>query len=181
MANIDVYSLTLPNDNNAYWLKDKSLQDAKGAANGIAELDSTGKVPSSQLPSYVDDVIEVADYSHLPITGETGKIYVTIDDNKTYRWSGTGYTEISSSLALGETSSTAYRGDRGKTAYDHSQVTSGNPHFLPGFSILQCFSSLKTPSNTSLFTGFLSEVFPSLPALSFTQTLFISASSLPLA
>ncbi|MBX3008605.1 MAG: LamG domain-containing protein [Melioribacteraceae bacterium] len=82
-----------------------------------------GKVPSTQLPSYVDDVVEVANYAALPVPGETGKIYVTLDDNKTYRWSGSGYVVISASLALGETSSTAYRGDRGKTAYDHSQVT----------------------------------------------------------
>ena len=92
-----------------------------GVANGVAELDAAGKVPSSQLPSFVDDVIEVADHDHLPITGESGKIYVTLDTNKTYRWTGSGYAEISESLALGETSSTAYRGDRGKTAYDHSQ------------------------------------------------------------
>lgn len=99
----------------------------KGANNGVAELDSTGKVPASQLPAYVDDVIEVANFVALPATGESGKIYVTIDDNKTYRWSGTVYAEISSSLALGETSTTAFRGDHGKTAYDHSQ-TIGNPH-----------------------------------------------------
>ena len=96
----------------------------KGVANGVAELDANGLVPSSQLPSYVDDVIEVADYSSLPITGESGKIYVTKDTNKTYRWSGSGYTEISPSLALGEISSTAYRGDRGKTAYDHATDSS---------------------------------------------------------
>jgi hypothetical protein len=96
---------------------------AKGSVNGVAELDSAGKVPSSQLPSFVDDVIEVADHDHLPITGESGKIYVTIDTNKTYRWTGSGYAEISESLALGETSSTAYRGDRGKAAYDHASET----------------------------------------------------------
>ena len=109
----------------------------KGAANGVAELDANGKVPSSQLPSYVDDVIEGYYYnskfykesSHTTeITGETGKIYVDLSTEKTYRWSGTAFAEISASLALGETSSTAYRGDRGKTAYDHSQLTSGNPH-----------------------------------------------------
>lgn len=100
----------------------------KGAANGVAELDSGGKVPSAQLPSYVDDVVEAANFAALPVTGETGKIYVTLDDNKTYRWSGSAYVEISASLALGETSATAYRGDRGKIAYDHSQLTSGNPH-----------------------------------------------------
>ena len=95
----------------------------KGSINGVAELDAAGKVPSSQLPSFVDDVIEVADYDHLPITGESGKIYVTLDTNKTYRWTGSGYAEISESLALGETSATAYRGDRGKTAYDHAIET----------------------------------------------------------
>ena len=109
----------------------------KGAANGVAELDANGKVPSSQLPSYVDDVIEGYYYnskfykesSHTTeISGESGKIYVDLSTEKTYRWSGTAFAEISASLALGETSSTAYRGDRGKTAYDHSQLTSGNPH-----------------------------------------------------
>ena len=100
----------------------------KGSAGGVAELDANGMVPSAQLPSYVDDVLEYASQSAFPATGEAGKIYVALDTNKTYRWSGSAYVEISESLALGETSSTAYRGDRGKTAYDHSQVTSGNPH-----------------------------------------------------
>ncbi len=94
----------------------------KGANNGVAELDSTGKVPTSQLPSYVDDIIEVANFAALPGTGESDKIYITLDDNKLYRWTGSVYAVISESLALGETSATAYRGDRGKTAYDHSQV-----------------------------------------------------------
>ena len=92
----------------------------KGAANGVAELDSSGKVPSSQLPSYVDDVLEYDSLSAFPATGEAGKIYVAKDTNRTYRWSGSGYVEISQGLTLGETSSTAYRGDRGKTAYDHA-------------------------------------------------------------
>ena len=95
----------------------------KGANNGIAELDENGKVLTSQLPSYVDDVIEATALSNFPSTGEAGKIYVDASTNKTYRWSGSGYTEISASLALGETSSTAYRGDKGKVAYDHSQAT----------------------------------------------------------
>ena len=100
----------------------------KGTANGVAELDANGKVPSSQLPSYVDDVLEYSAKSSFPATGESGKIYVDTTTNKTYRWSGSAYVEISESLALGETDSTAYRGDRGKAAYDHSQLTSGNPH-----------------------------------------------------
>jgi hypothetical protein len=86
-----------------------------------------GKVPSSQLPSYVDDVLEFANLASFPATGESGKIYIAIDTNLTYRWGGSSYVVMSSSLALGETSETTYRGDRGKIAYDHSQIT-GNPH-----------------------------------------------------
>jgi len=94
----------------------------KGAAGGVAELDENGRIPTAQLPSYVDDVQEYASISAFPATGESGKIYVALDTNLTYRWSGTAYVEISPSLALGETSSTAYRGDRGKAAYDFSQA-----------------------------------------------------------
>jgi hypothetical protein len=72
----------------------------KGVNNGYASLDGGGKVPSSQLPSYVDDVIEVSSFSTLPSTGETGKIYITLDTNKIYRWSGSVYVEISSSTAV---------------------------------------------------------------------------------
>lgn len=90
----------------------------KGQPNGFASLDSKGLIPSSQLPAYVDDVIEVATFNELPEVGEAGKIYVTLDTNLTYRWSGTRYIEISQSLALGETSSTAYAGDKGKVTTD---------------------------------------------------------------
>lgn len=92
----------------------------KGQPNGFASLDSKGLIPSSQLPAYVDDVIEVATFDELPEVGEAGKIYVTLDTNLTYRWSGTRYIEISQSLALGETSSTAYAGDKGKYLKDVS-------------------------------------------------------------
>lgn len=80
----------------------------KGVANGVAGLDSSGKVPSSQLPSYVDDVIEVATYNDLPLTGETGKIYVTTDTGNTYRWSGSSYVQIGITDAFdGATATTA--------------------------------------------------------------------------
>ena len=102
----------------------------KGAKSGLAELDANGYVPSSQLPSYVDDVLEYSAKSSFPTTGATGKIYVDLFNGKTYRWSGSTYVEISESLALGETSSTAYRGDYGKTAYNHSQITGANPHAI---------------------------------------------------
>ena len=104
------------------------LQANKGTVGGYASLDGSGRVPSSQLPSYVDDVVEVSNYASLPAAGEAGKIYITLDDNKTYRWSGSAYVEISESLALGETSSSAYRGDRGKIGYEHTLLVTGNPH-----------------------------------------------------
>ena len=89
-----------------------------GVASGVATLDNNGHVPSSQLPSYVDDVLEYNNKSAFPATGETGKIYIDNTTNLTYRWSGSQYVEISPSLALGETSSTAYSGDKGKKNAD---------------------------------------------------------------
>lgn len=88
----------------------------------------SGKIPEANLPSYVDDVLEYNSKSNFPKSGETGKIYVDISTNLTYRWGGSAYVEISPSLALGETSGTAYRGDYGAIAYAHSQKRSGNPH-----------------------------------------------------
>lgn len=100
----------------------------KGAANGVAGLGEDGKVPVSQLPSYVDDVVE--GYLHTDgafykeaehttkITAESDKIYVDIATNKTYRWSGSAYVGIGSDLALGETASTAYAGNKGKANAD---------------------------------------------------------------
>lgn len=91
-------------------------------ATTFAELGADGFILTSQLPSYVDDVLEFATLANFPTTGESGKIYVATNTNLTYRWTGTTYVEISKSIALGTTSSTAYRGDRGKIAYEHSQV-----------------------------------------------------------
>ena len=74
----------------------KSHMDTfKSVAGGYASLDGSGKVPASELPSYVDDVVEVANYAALPGIGETGKIYVTLDTNKCYRWTGSVYVEVS--------------------------------------------------------------------------------------
>ena len=97
--------------------------DVTGLASALtAKADLVdGKIPEAQLPSYVDDVVEYANLAAFPATGESGKVYVAQDTNKTYRWSGSAYVEISGGIVLGETSSTAYRGDRGKTAYEHSQ------------------------------------------------------------
>lgn len=99
------------------------------AMNDKADL-VAGKVPTSQLPAYVDDVIEVANFAALPGTGTEGVIYITLDDNHTFRWATTVYVDLGAEtgVSLGETSATAYRGDRGKIAYDHSQLSTGNPH-----------------------------------------------------
>ena len=97
-----------------------------GVAGGVATLGTDGKVPATQLPSYVDDVLEFENNGKFPATGETGKIYVAKDTNLTYRWSGSGYVEISVSLALGETSSTAYAGDKGKALADRLTTAEGN-------------------------------------------------------
>ena len=155
----------------------------KGAANGLASLDGSGKVPSSQLPSYVDDVVE---FNSIPISnpgdafedgdapeGSTivfvkdtgcfiaqndssiysswsgcesfgtktengvkpdgGKIYVTTQNNKTWRWSGSAMVEISASLALGETSATAYAGDKGKANRDALNALPGT--VATGFTV----------------------------------------------
>ena len=101
----------------------------KGQPGGLAELDESGRVPSSQLPSYVDDVVEYSSRSDFPATGESGKIYVATDTNLAYRWGGTEYVEISPSLALGTTAETAGRGDWTQAAYNHSLIKDGsNPH-----------------------------------------------------
>ena len=90
-----------------------------GLRNGVASLDANGKIPTYQLPSYVSDVLEFRSFDRFPTTGEVNKIYIALDTNKTYRWGGTVYVEIGSSLALGETSETAYAGDKGKRNADN--------------------------------------------------------------
>ena len=133
------------------------LKTEKGSVNGVAELDNNGKIPSSQLPSYVDDVVDIKDFvTENPTSGmtvgekyyntttntllvatspttteeellEPDKIYVKVSDSTVWRWGGTQLVQMNAGLVLGETSTTAYRGDRGKIAYDHS-LSTGNPH-----------------------------------------------------
>lgn len=88
-----------------------------------------GKIPVSQLPSFVDDVQEFTSVSSFPATGETGKIYIDTSDNKIYRWGGSAYVQIPTSVAVGETPNCAHRGDHGKHAYDHS--INGDWHVTP--------------------------------------------------
>lgn len=78
-------------------LSPANLNAVRGVASGLASLDSGGKVPSAQLPAYVDDVLEYANTAAFPGSGTAGIIYVALDTNKTYRWSGSAYTEISAS------------------------------------------------------------------------------------
>ena len=91
-----------------------------GVAGGVAELNENGVVPSSQLPAYNQDVIEVTNYNDLPVVGVVEKIYIVASTNTQYRWDGSAYVQLS--FNLGETASNAYRGDRGKIAYDHANA-----------------------------------------------------------
>ena len=94
-----------------------------GVANGMASLDASGKVPADQLPSFVDDVVEVANISAAPETGESGKIYVALDTGKCYRWSGTMYVEISSSDVVTASENNGYIKVNGSDVkvFTHSQ------------------------------------------------------------
>ena len=132
------------NHNDLYYTEaevDSKLSGKAAASHkhGAADITSvnasaiSGVIASANLPSFVDDVVEgylnggkfykekKTDGTYATeITAESGKIYINLNDSKTYRWSGSAYVVISETIALGETSSTAYRGDRGKTAYDHA-------------------------------------------------------------
>jgi hypothetical protein len=124
-----------------------------GEPNGVATLDEDGKVPSSQLPGYVDDVLAFDGLAAFPETGESGVVYLAADTNKTYRWSGSTYVVIGSDLALGETASTAYAGDKGKAVTDafaaHKGAGGTGNHPLgngsvAGFSINDFTATLKS-------------------------------------
>lgn len=118
-----------------------------------------GLVPAANLPSYVDDVIEAVSKNKFPTTGESGKIYVALDTNLTYRWGGTEYVEISKSLALGETASTAYAGDKGAanaTAIATHTGNTNNPHGVTksqvGLGNVDNTSDLNKPVSTATQT-----------------------------
>jgi hypothetical protein len=85
-----------PTTLSGYGITDALNTSQRGVANGVASLDSSGLVPAAQLPSYVDDVLEYANLAAFPASGETGKIYVALDTNKVYRWSGSAYIYITS-------------------------------------------------------------------------------------
>jgi len=84
-------------DANGYWTRSRNISLSLNTPNGLAQLDSSGLIPSALLPSYVDDVLEFVNLAAFPVTGETGKIYVSKATNLAYRWSGSVYVEISAS------------------------------------------------------------------------------------
>ena len=127
-------------------------------AGSYATLDGSGKVPSSQLPSYVDDVVE-GYYSSGKfyynedrtgeISGETGKIYTDLNSNKTYRWGGSAYVEISASLAIGTTAGTAYDGASGaKNASDISSLQNRVSTNTADIEALRTKTAAKTHTHT---------------------------------
>jgi len=119
-------------------LSGKANSSHKHGAGDITSVNAsaiTGVIASANLPSFVDDILDGyygsdgVFYKHYDATsgkysdaytGEAGKIYVNLNNNKTYRWSGSKYVVVSETIALGETASTAYRGDRGAIAYNHA-------------------------------------------------------------
>ncbi len=99
----------------------------KGAANGVATLDGTGRIPSSQLPGFVDDVLEFANLAALPATGTAGVMYVTLNDNRIYRWSGTVYVELSAGAGGGVTTFNGRTGAVTPQVGDYTAAMVGAP------------------------------------------------------
>ncbi len=93
----------------------------------VIAVDPNGKIPAKYIPGGVQTVVEVPTITALPPVGALDTLYVALDTSIQYLWGGSGYVVVPIALALGENAQTAYRGDRGKAAYDHSQST-GNPH-----------------------------------------------------
>lgn len=137
-------------------VKDYIPLSQKGVANGVVPLDGNALISSLYLPSYVDDVLEFDSISAFPTTGERGKIYVALDSNLTYRWTGSQYTEISKSLALGETSETAYPGNKGKENRDSidalKRATFWGAHYQSDGNVYGEFNGTIIRLTTNLFT-----------------------------
>jgi hypothetical protein len=137
-------------------VKDYIPLSQKGVANGVVPLDGNALISSLYLPSYVDDVLEFDSISAFPATGERGKIYVALDSNLTYRWTGSQYIEISKSLALGETSETAYPGNKGKENRDSidalKRATFWGAHYQSDGNVYGEFNGTIIRLTTNLFT-----------------------------
>ena len=150
-----------------------SIPDSK--IENVSASKLVGTIPTGNLPSYVDDVIEADDYDSLPPAGEAGKIYVDKETNKTYRWGGSAYVEISASLALGDTSATAFRGDYGKVAYDHAQAKGSE--FATGFYKITTNAEGHVTSATAVTKGDITAL--GVPAQD-TDTTYTAGSGLSL-
>ena len=148
VADTELTRLTAITTDSINTQADARIAAQKGEVSGLAELDENGLVLASQLPSYVDDVLEYDTLSVFPATGETGKIYLDKSTNLQYRWGGSSYVSCNSMLAIGETAQTAGRGDHAKTAYDHSQVTSGNPHGVTLDTLIETFTAVSAVADT---------------------------------
>lgn len=157
----------------------KNTIGVKGAANGVAGLDASGKVPSSQLPSYVDDIVDVTNFvTSNPTSGmtignvyynsttkklftatsatagvtsdpESDKIYVRLTDSTLWRWSGSTMAQVNGGLVLGTTSTTAFRGDYGNTLYTNF----GSSTNLTATQAARDFFGKITPANEIYITG----------------------------
>jgi len=125
------------------------IVDSKGQPNGIASIDSTGKIFADQLPSYVDDVVEYTNFVSFPVTGEAGKIYVDTMSSISYRWSGSVYTAISS----------------GDVDWQYVRAT---PTTLAGYGITDS-ASLNSPSFvTKITTPFIDMTYASFDDIDIT-------------
>ena len=137
-------------------MKQRILASEKGANNGVATLGSDGKVPSSQLPSYVDDVLEYASLASFPSTGDAGKIYVALDTNVVYRWSGTVYVKITSgevSSVAGKTGVvTLVKGDVGLENVNNTS-DANKPVSAATQSALNLKANLASPTFTGTVSG----------------------------
>jgi hypothetical protein len=160
----------------------------KGAANGVCPLGADSKISSLYLPSYVDDVLEYANLAAFPVTGETGKIYVALDTNRTYRWSGSAYIEVSASPVTSVFTRTgnvvASNGD-----YTASQVTNVPAGSIASVTVQNAVNELdtnKVPTTRQVIAGtglsgggaLSGNVTVSMPAVGTANT-YGSASSVP--
>jgi trimeric autotransporter adhesin len=160
----------------------------KGAANGVCPLGSDSKISSLYLPSYVDDVLEYANLATFPVTGEAGKIYVALDTNRTYRWSGSAYIEVSASpvtSVFGRTGAVvSANGD-----YTASQITNVPAGSITSVTIQNAVNELdtnKVPTTRQVIAGsglsgggaLSSNVTVSMPAVGTAGT-YGSASAVP--
>lgn len=140
-----------------YGITDAIYSAARGASNGVASLDSSGKVPSAQLPSYVDDVIEFPNLASMPVSGVTGIIYIAIDTNKIYRWTGSTYIEVVASPGTTDvipegTTNLYFTNARANTAISNFAST-GNVHSASQLATARTISLTGAVAGSASFDG----------------------------